>query len=207
MFKAVQKANEILSNERQRRLFDSNDGSFDDSVPTYSEKKNFYQVFVPEFEKWKRWSTKEMPSLGDESTKYELVDKFYKTWAKYQSWRDFSFNSEYDPDKAEGRDEKRWMEKQNEKENKEHKKKEIQKVQSLIESARRWDPRIIAKNQDLAIERKKQDEKKEMGELMKLAKQHQKEKDNIKKQEEEKQKEKRGKIKRITKRKGKGSKY
>lgn len=197
MFKAVQKANEVLSNERQKRLYDSNDSSFDDSVPSFNEKKNFYSVFTPEFEKWKKWSTKELPSLGDETSTYDYVDKFYKAWSKFQSWRDFSYNSEYDPDKAESRDEKRWMEKQNEKENKEHKKKELSKVSSLVELAKKWDPRVAIKKQQALEDKKKQEEKRELEEMKKLALQHQKEMEKQKKIEEEKQREKEEKLKEI----------
>lgn len=197
MFKVVQKANEILSNERQRRLYDSNDADFDDSLPFFNEKKNFYSVFGPEFEKWKKWSIKELPSLGDENTNYEMVEKFYKSWSKFQSWRDFTYNSEYDPDKAESREEKRWMERQNDKENKEYKKKEIIKVNSLLEIAKKNDPRIALRKQQLIEEKKKLDEKRKEDEMKRLLFEQQKEEERLRKIEEEKKREREERLKEI----------
>lgn len=53
MFKAVQKAWEVLSDERRRRIYDSSE-DFDDRAPSISaiESGNFYEIFGNVFERW-----------------------------------------------------------------------------------------------------------------------------------------------------------
>ena len=46
---------------------------------------------------------------------YDKVNKFYEFWWNFKSWREFSGEDEHDLDQAESRDERRWMERQNEK--------------------------------------------------------------------------------------------
>jgi DnaJ family protein C protein 2 len=72
--------------------------------------------------------------LGDDNTPYENVEKFYEFWVtdfmidtkkhrvdlffqfRFKSWRDFSGFDEFNLDEAESRLEKRWMDRQNQKE-------------------------------------------------------------------------------------------
>lgn len=37
------------------------------------------------------------------TTKYEDVVAFYDYWFSFSSWRDFSYEDEYDPEEAESR--------------------------------------------------------------------------------------------------------
>ena len=62
---------------------------------------------------------KPVPKIGDINTPLEKVRKFYKFWANFQSWRDFSVEGEYDLEEATSRFEKRQMLKENRKKKKE----------------------------------------------------------------------------------------
>lgn len=80
-----------------------------------------------------RWSKiRPVPLLGDSDTPYEKVMEFYEFWMSFRSWRNFSFADEYDPNDAETREEKRWMERQNERERKRRKKEERMRISSLV---------------------------------------------------------------------------
>lgn len=49
-----------------------------------------------------RWSVKRVTvKFGDESTPFEQVDKFYKFWYDFDSWREFSYLDEEDKEKGE----------------------------------------------------------------------------------------------------------
>ena len=52
-FSCITKANEILSNPKKRRAYDSVDSTFDDNVPQINpnNKANFYEVFGPVIER------------------------------------------------------------------------------------------------------------------------------------------------------------
>ena len=66
-----------------RRAFDSVDPSFDDSVPSVSEKSraNFFKVFGPVFERNAAWSVKpHVPLLGTMESTEADVEKFYNFW-------------------------------------------------------------------------------------------------------------------------------
>jgi DnaJ family protein C protein 2 len=195
MFKAVQRANEILTNERTRRLHDS-DIDFDDAIPPYADEKSFCTVYGPVFERWKIWCKLEMPSLGDETTKREDVDKFYRQWERFTSWRDFSFHSEHDLTKAEGRDERRWMEKENEKAGRTYKKKEAQKIANLLDWSKKADPRLKGKRAPVVNEQKKKlDPVKEAEEKQRVALVKEKEAARLQKIEDDKKAEKDLKVK------------
>lgn len=43
-------ANDILSNTKRRRAYDSVDPTFDDAIPTLASADNFFEVFAPVFE-------------------------------------------------------------------------------------------------------------------------------------------------------------
>eukprot|EP01080_Neovahlkampfia_damariscottae_P005294 gene5294-8912_t len=158
LFKIVQTAHDTLTNERKKKLHDSKDPSFDPNTPYFKNGMDFYGTFGPRFEAWKKWSTKELPSLGNENTKWEDIENFYKLWSRFNSWRDFSYDSEYDPSKAESRDERRWMERQNDKITKDEKKKEKKQITYLIDMTKRFDPRIKERNEKVAAEKKRREE-------------------------------------------------
>ena len=39
--------------------------------------------------------------------------RFYDFWYKFKSWRDFKVDKDHDLERADGREERRWMEKEN----------------------------------------------------------------------------------------------
>ena len=88
----------------------------------------------------------------------DLVHAFYEYWIHFESWRDFSLEAakqtgeHYDPDSADSRYEKRFMQKEIEKKSKSLKKEEMIRINLLVERAMANDPRL---------KREKQQEKEE----------------------------------------------
>ena len=147
-FTCITKAAEILSNPVKRRAFDSVDPEFDDAVPGEikakdREEKDFYKVFGPVFNRNSRWSSKKhVPKLGDDTATREKVDKFYKFWYEFESWREYSYLDEEDKEKGSDRDERRWIEKNNRIARAERKRDEMKRVRKLVDNAYNSDPRI-----------------------------------------------------------------
>ncbi|KAM7316014.1 hypothetical protein ACRRTK_024694 [Alexandromys fortis] len=143
-FTCITKAYEMLSDPAKRRAFNSVDPTFDNSVPSRSEAKdNFFQVFSPVFERNSRWSNKKnVPKLGDMNSSFEDVDTFYSFWYNFDSWREFSYLDEEEKEKAECRDERRWIEKQNRATRAQRKKEEMNRIRTLVDNAYSCDPRI-----------------------------------------------------------------
>ncbi|KAI0565093.1 Chaperone J-domain containing protein [Gracilaria domingensis] len=145
-FKAVKKAYEVLSDKKKRAAYDSID-DVDDSLPSEkdatSSPARFYERFGNCFAINARWSvSNRVPELGDDETDIEIVHKFYDFWYSFKSWRDFSFDLEYDTDQAECREEKRWMERQNAKHVKSRKLEENARIRRLVDLAFKNDPRL-----------------------------------------------------------------
>lgn len=160
-FKAVMKAYDILSDKKRRAAYDSID-DVDDSIPTEkdatSSPQRFFEKFSSCFAINSRWSTSDrVPQLGDDDTPLEDVHRFYDFWYSFKSWRDFSFDTEYNPDQAECREEKRWMERQNAKNVKTKKLEENARIRKLVDLAYKHDPRLAREKQ--AIKAKKHAEK------------------------------------------------
>ncbi|XP_011840552.1 PREDICTED: dnaJ homolog subfamily C member 2 isoform X2 [Mandrillus leucophaeus] len=143
-FTCITKAYEMLSDPVKRRAFNSVDPTFDNSVPSKSEAKdNFFEVFSPVFERNSRWSNKKnVPKLGDMNSSFEDVDIFYSFWYNFDSWREFSYLDEEEKEKAECRDERRWIEKQNRATRAQRKKEEMNRIRTLVDNAYSCDPRI-----------------------------------------------------------------
>ncbi|XP_076578396.1 dnaJ homolog subfamily C member 2 [Chaetodon auriga] len=143
-FTCITKAIEILSDPVKRRAFDSVDPTFDNAVPSKSEgKENFFEVFAPVFERNARWSSKKhVPKLGTMESSFEEVDNFYSFWYNFDSWREFSYLDEEEKEKAECRDERRWIEKQNRASRAQRKKEEMNRIRTLVDTAYSCDPRI-----------------------------------------------------------------
>jgi hypothetical protein len=59
-----------------------------------------------------------------------------------KSWRDFSYLDEYDPEDAESREEKRWMERRNAKERQKREREEQTRLRNLVDLSYKLDPRI-----------------------------------------------------------------
>lgn len=160
IFLKIQEAFSTLLDEKKRRAYDSQ-LDFDESVPTLAEIKNASKVsanhycsFVgPFFVVNARFAErKPVPSIGDDQTSIDQVYQFYDYWVKFDSWRDFTnVNCEHNPDSATSREEKRWMIKENDRNAKKLKKKEMGRIMDFVMIAMENDPRIIADN-----ERKKQ---------------------------------------------------
>lgn len=143
-FTCITKAYEILSDPVKRRAFNSVDPTFDNSVPSKGEgKDNFFEVFAPVFERNSRWSNKKnVAKLGHMNTSIEDVDSFYSFWYNFDSWREFSYLDEEEKEKAECRDERRWIEKQNRAARAQRKKEEMIRIRTLVDNAYSGDPRI-----------------------------------------------------------------
>ncbi|KAM4615119.1 dnaJ homolog subfamily C member 2 [Polymixia lowei] len=143
-FTCITKAIEMLSEPVKRRAFDSVDPTFDNAVPSKGEgKENFFNAFSPVFERNARWSSKKhVPKLGTAESSFEDVDNFYSFWYNFDSWREFSYLDEEEKEKAECRDERRWIEKQNRASRAQRKKEEMNRIRTLVDTAYSCDPRI-----------------------------------------------------------------
>ncbi|KAJ1448161.1 hypothetical protein M885DRAFT_471370 [Pelagophyceae sp. CCMP2097] len=152
VFLAVQKAYQILSKQETRRAFDSTN-KFDETIPSGREaadqgaKFDFYATYGAVFRSNARFAenVKEAPppDLGDGEALEVDVDAFYEYWYTFESWRDFSLEArEHDPDAAEDRYEKRYMQKENEKLSKKAKKDEYARLLLLVDRAKANDPRL-----------------------------------------------------------------
>nr|BAJ99217.1 predicted protein [Hordeum vulgare subsp. vulgare] len=154
LFKRISKANDTLIDPKKRRILDSQD-DFDDTIPTGNEKGDFFEVFAPVFLRFSRWSTVQpCPVLGKLDDPWESTEQFYEFWYSFKSWRDFSFEDEYNVDDAESREEKRWMERQNDRERKRYKKEEASNIFKLTEIAERNDPRVKKRRAEAAEAKK-----------------------------------------------------
>ena len=144
MFKAITEAFELLSDPKRRRDFDSLD-DFDDSIPPKDFEGDFFAVFSPVFERNSRWSERpNAPLLGAPDAEFEKVAAFYNFWFDFKSWRDFADADEFDLEDAHFREEKRYMEKKNEKLRAKKRKVEGARISRLVDHAYAHDPRVLA---------------------------------------------------------------
>ncbi|KAJ8906875.1 hypothetical protein NDN08_003359 [Rhodosorus marinus] len=186
-YKRILKAYELLSDKKKRAAYDSVD-EVDDSIPTESEVNagGFYEKLSRAFDTNARWSENRMPRLGDDETAYEEVDRFYDAWFRFKSWREFTLNQEYDPDQADCREERRWMERQNAKVAKGAKQAENARIRKLVELAYRNDPRLKKRREEeKRIKEQAKEEKKKRYEEAQRAIQLEQEQAQKRKEEEE----------------------
>ncbi|KAI9034428.1 hypothetical protein DFJ74DRAFT_18091 [Hyaloraphidium curvatum] len=144
-FKCVQKAWEVLSDPVKRQQWDSVDPTYDDAIPPAKLKPgaDFFATYGPVFDRNGRWSkVQPVPELGGPDASKEEVDAFYEFWMGFESWRTFEAHDEEDPEKAESREEKRWIERGNRNARLKLKKEDNARLISLVENAMRADPRL-----------------------------------------------------------------
>lgn len=159
-FIKIQEAYEIVSNETKRRQYDST-REFDDDVPEeIDESIGYYATFKPVFERNGRFSERlPVPDLGDETTDIAKVHKFFDFWFNFESWRDFSSHDEFNPEDAESRDERRWMEANNKRDRKPYVEAERRRLLKLAETAERLDPRLRAEREAAAAKKREEKER------------------------------------------------
>ena len=90
----IQKAYETLSDPAKRKKYDST-LPFDEDIPDVKKDKiddsNFFDIFGKCFTNNARYSTiKPVPNIGEENTTIEEVQKFYKFWDSFKTWKEFS---------------------------------------------------------------------------------------------------------------------
>ena len=159
-FKAIQAAYETLSDKAKRREYDSLD-EFDDSLPNACPEGGFFATFGPAFRRQARWSEREpVPELGEDDTQYADVEKFYEFWFRFKSWREFPHEEEEDPEQAEGREHRRWIERFNAKLREKGKKEEARRMRDFVDAAYRNDPRVRRKKEEEEAKRKAKKEAK-----------------------------------------------
>jgi DnaJ family protein C protein 2 len=140
---------EILTNEENRLLFDSVDefSGIDETVPAVLKEDKahkFYDTFGPVLENNSRFlvNREKLPPFGDDSTPYAEVEAYYAFWYNTESWRAFGYFDEENPDKAEDREEKRYLMKKNKAARKKAKTEDNMRMQRLVDNAYASDPRI-----------------------------------------------------------------
>ena len=199
-FQCIVKAHEILSNPVKRRAYDSTDPSFDDSTPESDEivGQDFFQMFTSVFERNSHFSTiQPVPELGDKDTPYTQVQDFYRFWFGFSSWREFSYldDEEFDPEKGESREEKRWLAKQNKHGRAQLKKNEIQRIIKLVELAFVVDPRVQEAEDK---EKRRKDEEKRLKQERQAKEQEQRDRKKKEKEDLElREKEERAEMERV----------
>ena len=215
-FTCITRAFETLGTAVKRRAFDSVDPLFDDDVPDQikdGSRTDFFSTFKPVFDRNARWSNKRhIPDVGTADSTRQEVDKFYKFWYDFDSWREFSYLDEEEKEKGSDREERRWIEKNNKVQRAEKKKEEMKRIRKLVDNAYNCDPRIanfkeadrqekLAKKkakQDAARQRKEAEEKiqREAEEKARLEKEEQ---ERIEKEKNEKMKNERDALKKALK--------
>lgn len=170
VFLTVKAAFDTLSDQDKKRTYDSSDPSFDDSIPPANlPERKFYAAFDECFRRNTRFAVtkntaasgkkgrkgkrgnktdaeESCPPFGDDDTPIEQVEAFYSWWVRFESWRDFTLAAskkcKHNLDGAEGREEKRWMMKDIERESKKMKAAEVKRISDLVDRARSMDPRL-----------------------------------------------------------------
>jgi len=193
-FTCITKAFETIGTATKRRAYDSVDPFFNDEVPDVikDNSKDFLKTFTQVFERNARWSNKKnVPKLGTEESTRDEVDKFYKFWYDFDSWREYSYLDEEDKEKGSDRDERRWIEKNNRVQRNEKKKEEMKRLRKLVDNAYNSDTRIAKfmendRAEKAAKKQAKQDAIRERKEAEEKEKRDAEEK--IRKEKEEKEK-------------------
>lgn len=116
--------------------------------------QDFFEVFGPVFARNAFWSrTKPVPLLGGADEPMARVFAFYDFWAAFSSWREFAHSDEYDLSQAEGRFEKRYMERENRRLKAGLHRAEAERLGRLVAAARVHDFRLQRHLRQLEEER------------------------------------------------------
>eukprot|EP00796_Vickermania_ingenoplastis_P005795 gene5795-4145_t len=169
LFKKVQRGFDILGDPDIRQNYDSS-RPFDDTIPEEKDcrdlksDEDFFKLFNDVFERNKKWSTdpSSLPPLGNSKTPYEKVMKFYDRWGAFRSWRDFSHLVDLQEITEDmGREEKRFYTRENERAVAQYRKEELQRIKTLVERAKKNDPRIKRRLAEEAAKRQKEKDERE----------------------------------------------
>merc|ERR1712226_663475 len=113
---------------------------------------------------------KPVPKLGADDMSRDTLDKFYKFWYDFDSWREYSYLDEEDKEKGSDREERRWIEKNNKIQRADKKKDEMKRIRKLVDNAYNSDPRIAKfKDQDRQERAAKKQAKQDAARLRKEA--------------------------------------
>jgi DnaJ homolog subfamily C member 2 len=99
------------------------------------------------------------PPIGDDNTPIDEVHAFYDYWTHFESWRDFTLQAareleaEDHLENAESRFEKRWYQKEIDRQAKKLKQQEVGRIATLVERAMAVDPRLVQERKRLAEEK------------------------------------------------------
>lgn len=131
---------------------------FNDELPTFDPAgdRDFFEVFGPVFARNAFWSrVKPVPTMGGPADSIQKVMRFYDFWERFDSWREFTHEEEYDLSQAEGRYEKRYMERENRRMKAHLFKEEHARIRKLVNMAYENDPRVIKHNRELEEEKER----------------------------------------------------
>ena len=147
IFLKVQEAWFTLSDPNERNIYDSQ-LDFNDEIPDPDDEGDFFEIYAPVFRRNARFSAREnVPGLGGPNDPWSKVEQFYTFWFSFESSREFPATEGHDLSQASCREERRWMQRQNEKEKENKKKAEMKRVMRLVKQAYKRDPRVIAHKQ------------------------------------------------------------
>ena len=139
--------NKLLTDET---LLYKDDDFYSLYEPVFHRNLRYDARLRPQPNNKKKTKSAQAPPLGDSATPLDQVHAFYDYWIHFESWRDFSQQAtdelqvEQELENAESRFEKRWIQKEIDKRAKQLKKKEMSRIQLLVERAMESDPRLRA---------------------------------------------------------------
>lgn len=223
VFLKVKTAFETLSTQKQ--AYDSTEMPFDDSVPE-ENVADFFADFSAAFDRNLHFDARLLPSsgskknskkgrktrnsiqhskppsLGDEWTPIEQVHEFYDYWTHFSSWRDFSLKAARELEtqehleNAESRYEKRWYQKEIDRQAKKMKQQEQARITTLVERAMASDPRLIQERKRLIEEKEMKKKQREQEVLDKKRKEEEEKLADEKRIKEEKERKAQEKLQR-----------
>ncbi|KRX98730.1 DnaJ -like protein subfamily C member 2, partial [Trichinella pseudospiralis] len=154
----------VLSNPKLRRSYDSYDPSFDNSVPPVRKYSNdeFFAAFAPAFKRNACWSKiQPVPLLGDINTDISEFESWREcTWEMLSSVDQFDTNLKREVRRS-------MMKQQYAMEGRVFVRNERKRILTLVENARKCDPRII--QHELEMKQKRIEQKRRKSEARRLA--------------------------------------